>query len=150
MLQIKPVKFRLKALEIADASDVDLELGDKKLSLSVEALRITDNLVEIALHLRLLHDEGMGMKVNYAVEFEVKNEKVAEFIVTDETLQDTFMQVNAPAIAYPFLRAFVATVCTNSGLNPLMLPPVNFQAMFNARQKNGPVPAQKSAIIEVN
>ncbi|MBZ7675074.1 preprotein translocase subunit SecB, partial [Klebsiella grimontii] len=33
---------------------------------------------------------------------------------------------NAPAIAYPYVRAFVATLLLNAGLESVSLPAVNF------------------------
>ncbi|EMA8637599.1 protein-export chaperone SecB [Cronobacter malonaticus] len=41
----------------------------------------------------------------------------------------TFHKVNAPAIAYPYLRAFVSTVLLNAGLEAVNLPSVNFVEM---------------------
>lgn len=40
-----------------------------------------------------------------------------------------FAKINAPAIAYPFLRAYIANFFISSGYNALMLPTINFQAM---------------------
>ena len=35
-------------------------------------------------------------------------------------------KVNAPAIAYPFLRTFIANFLLNSGYEPIILPSINF------------------------
>ena len=37
-----------------------------------------------------------------------------------------FIIINAPAIAFPFMRSFVATVTLNAGYSPAILPSVNF------------------------
>ena len=45
----------------------------------------------------------------------------------DKKFQDTnFPKVNAPAIAYPFLRTFIANFLLNSGYEPIILPSINF------------------------
>ncbi len=60
-------------------------------------------------------------------------EAVAIFSTTDivdaQFLSSHFATVNAPAIAFPFVRAYIANFTLNSGFNPIMLPSYNFQAM---------------------
>ena len=46
--------------------------------------------------------------------------------ITDEFKHSNFPKVNAPAIAYPFLRAFVNNYFVNAGYNPVLLPTYNF------------------------
>ena len=51
--------------------------------------------------------------------------------VTDSDIDEGFRQskfptVNAPAIAFPFLRAFVANLLISSGNKPILLPSINF------------------------
>ncbi|NWK80324.1 protein-export chaperone SecB [Aquitalea sp. LB_tupeE] len=53
-----------------------------------------------------------------------------------------FANVNSPAIAYPFLRASIATILLNAGYEPPLLPAVNFQAAFNRRRQE--IQAQSS------
>lgn len=58
----------------------------------------------------------------------------SNFKVSEEKLNDTFKSshfpyVNAPAIAFPYLRAFVSTFLLNAGFEPIMLPSINFSAM---------------------
>lgn len=60
---------------------------------------------------------------------------------TDEPISKEFMEspfpiVNAPAIAYPYLRSFIGTLTLNAGLETVMLPTVNFQSMYNASKKS--------------
>lgn len=40
--------------------------------------------------------------------------------------ESPFVSVNAPAIAFPFLRSFITTLTSNAGLKPLILPAFNF------------------------
>lgn len=46
--------------------------------------------------------------------------------ITDEFLKSHYPSVNAPAIAYPYVRAFVANLLLNAGLESVLLPAVNF------------------------
>jgi preprotein translocase subunit SecB len=43
--------------------------------------------------------------------------------------------IACPQIVYPYLRAIVSDVCTRAGFPPVLLAEVNFQAMFEAQQK---------------
>ncbi|HEV2610623.1 MAG TPA: protein-export chaperone SecB [Noviherbaspirillum sp.] len=138
-LKIKPIKFYLKRLLVSSADEVELK---KKLALEVSVLKVDRNTISIVLNLKLrLEEENFGMTVTYAVDFHVSDAEDANFVVSDETLDSQFMKVNAPAIAYPYLRAFVSTVCINAGFKPSILPAVNFQAMYNmqkqARENSG-------------
>lgn len=51
-------------------------------------------------------------------------------IISDDFQSSPFAMVNSPAIAYPFLRAYIATLLTLSGLEIVLLPTINFQAMY--------------------
>ncbi|EIJ44124.1 preprotein translocase subunit SecB [Beggiatoa alba B18LD] len=56
-------------------------------------------------------------------------------IVDEQFLGSSFATVNAPAIAFPFVRAYIANFTLNSGFNPIMLPSFNFQAMQRAKSE---------------
>ena len=47
-----------------------------------------------------------------------------------------FCEINCPAILFPFLRECIADITRRAGLNPLILPPVNFVEL--ARKKEIP------------
>lgn len=59
---------------------------------------------------------------------------------TDQLLDETFInspfcKINAPAIAFPFVRTFISNVTLNSGYDPVILPSFNFVKIFN-EEKN--------------
>lgn len=49
-----------------------------------------------------------------------------EQIITSDFLESPMINVNAKAIAFPFVRSFINTVTSNAGLPPLVLPALNF------------------------
>jgi preprotein translocase subunit SecB len=65
-----------------------------------------------------------------------ETEKKANFIglfdstteVNDEFINSPFLKINAPAILYPFIRAYISTITINAGLEPIILPTINFAA----------------------
>ena len=77
----------------------------------------------------------------FSVRFEVSVEgpdksyslivKTLAFFECDEAYDDdfsksTFFRMNAPAIAYPYVRSFISTLTLNAGIPPLILPTYNF------------------------
>lgn len=84
----------------------------------------------IGFNLELRVEEKNQFSVKYLAEFECDTD------VTPDMLKGPFVQVNAPAIAYPFMRAFIATILLNAGYEPPMLPAVNFQMLYKQRQES--------------
>ncbi|MFA5354612.1 MAG: protein-export chaperone SecB [Thermodesulfovibrionales bacterium] len=48
---------------------------------------------------------------------------------------ERFANINCAAILFPYIRESVADLIRRAGMPPLHVPPVNFVAMFEARQK---------------
>lgn len=59
----------------------------------------------------------------------------ADTPIDDKFKRSNFPSVNAPAIAFPFLRSFLSTVTVNAGINPIILPAVNFQELAKAKNE---------------
>lgn len=54
--------------------------------------------------------------------------------VIDETfINSDFAKVNAPAIAFPFLRSFISVLTLNAGYNPIILPSFNFTKVVETK-----------------
>jgi len=51
--------------------------------------------------------------------------------ITEEFKNSHFPKINAPAIAYPYLRAYVSNLTLQSGVTPVMLPTINFVKFEN-------------------
>ncbi len=64
---------------------------------------------------------------NFILEMTYRSEFKAETDINDEFKAGHFPNVNAPAIAYPLLRAAVASACITLFGRPIVLPVVNFQ-----------------------
>lgn len=67
--------------------------------------------------------------------FDLNIEAVFNFItdeqITEEFKHSHFPKINAPAIAYPYLRAYVSNLTLQSGVTPVMLPTINFVKFEN-------------------
>jgi preprotein translocase subunit SecB len=64
------------------------------------------------------------------VDFDLNVESMFTFSVDDDISEEfklsNFPKINAPAIAFPYLRAFVSNLTLQSGFEPVMLPSINF------------------------
>ena len=69
----------------------------------------------------------MGVKIedeNSVINIDVTMLGMFEF---DKDIQETqsFTEVNAPAILFPYLRAYITTLSSLSGIHPIILPTLN-------------------------
>jgi preprotein translocase subunit SecB len=80
-------------------------------------------LFSIRFDLLLGIEAGKELAIAYDAFFE------CDEAIDDEFKNSHFPRVNAPAIAFPYLRAFISTVTLNAGYPVIMLPSWNFQAM---------------------
>ncbi|WP_447877590.1 protein-export chaperone SecB [Serratia fonticola] len=84
---------------------------------------------DIVFNMEFKHREGAAFHVLYRSKFTTDTD------ITPSFKTSPFIFVNSPAIAYPFLRAYIANIMLLSGYDPIMLPTVNFQKLYNDNQK---------------
>jgi preprotein translocase subunit SecB len=92
----------------------------------------TENAKEfvVIFDLEMTHKNNYFFKLKYLSTFE-KDENI------DEAFKESFFpKVNAPAIAYPFLRAYVANLMLSSGFEPFLLPTINFTKLTPEKTLN--------------
>lgn len=56
-------------------------------------------------------------------------------VVTEDFLNGEFANQNAPAIAFPYVRAYISNVTLQSGFHPVILPSVNFVRLYKNKIK---------------
>jgi|688.fasta_scaffold1196811_1 preprotein translocase subunit SecB len=111
---------------------------------------------EVSISHRVVFDPGLDRgfmvqlqaKVKALVdgEFKLDVEAVALF-ATDKPIDDDFKRhqlpnVNAVAMAFPFLRSFMASFTVNAGVPRMLLPSVNFHRTHHSTVSN-PKPREK-------
>lgn len=72
--------------------------------------------------------------------FNLNVECIAHFDIDEKVNRDfvksDMVRINAPAIAFPFVRTFIATLTNNAGYNPIYLPTYNFVEISKQYSKN--------------
>lgn len=82
--------------------------------------------------------QGFGLKVEFIALFDCDEE-------VDEAFVDgPFPRINAPAIAYPYIRSFISILILNAGYDPIILPTVNFQQLGKMPEKEPPMSQTKT------
>lgn len=104
------------------------EAADPKIHMNVGSTKVnSDNLFTVEIELRCDLAKGdekiVESQVKVAGIFELVGDNIEGLSV------DTFQKVNAPAILYPFVREHLANLSIKAGMNPLIIPTVNFQKM---------------------
>lgn len=74
---------------------------------------------------------GIGFKVSFKQDGYSLHAEMRFFFETDEVISEEFKNgpfpvVNAPAIAFPYLRSYLSIITLQSGYPPVMLPSINF------------------------
>ncbi|NOQ64945.1 MAG: preprotein translocase subunit SecB [Methyloprofundus sp.] len=103
----------------ATSQEENINLRDFDISFSPVFSKSNSNEFVIIFKLSL-NNEEFSLLLEYAARFSVDAE------IDEEFKTSHFVKVNAPAIAYPFLRAYISNLTLNSGFLPIILPTINF------------------------
>lgn len=117
----KTAKFRLKEYKINQAGIAFNPLRNPK-NMSIEMVRRgteKDKLYMLEL------DVSVEDKEN---EFKVHAHIIAHFEFDsdiNEEMKNIFFKINAPAILFPYVRAYISTLTSLSGIKPIIIPTIN-------------------------
>lgn len=106
-------------------------------TVSVGGQQLSDTLYEVVLHLKAdaMHDED----VLFVAELEYAGVVLSNGIIPTEHLTP-LVNVEIPRQLFPFARAILANATRDGGFMPLLLAPVDFEALH--RQKQGEITAE--------
>lgn len=76
-----------------------------------------------------IKDEDYDLNVEMVFMFETNVEINKQFVDSD------FPKVNAPAIAFPYIRAFISNFTMQAGFSPIVLPSINFVEYSKKKQQ---------------
>ncbi len=69
----------------------------------------------------------------------IEIEAVSDFLFNndiDKNILDNLFYINAPALLFPYIRAYISTLTNLSGIKPVTLPTLNLSALGSELQKN--------------
>lgn len=73
--------------------------------------------------------KDFNLEIIAIAHFECDGPIGANFLTSD------FVKINAPAIGFPYLRAFISNFTLSTGFNPIFLPTYNFIALAEKEKK---------------
>lgn len=74
-----------------------------------------------------LKDQSFYLVFQVAFSFTTEDEITEDFKFSD------FPKINAPAIAFPFIRSYISNFTLQSGFDPVILPSINFVKLANQK-----------------
>ena len=134
---IKDLSFENPGVSTAITDRPQIELA-----VDLNAARMAEkDMFEVELKIRVdAKSEGRPLfllEVAYAGAFRLSN-------VPDAGTQQMILLIQAPHMLFPFVRRIVADVVRDGGMPPLMIEPIDFMALYQARvaQAQGQFAAQ--------
>ena len=106
----------LSLLKIDDTEKIE------KMQFSVGQAFSTTNLKEfvIVFDVKIKVGEERLLQIKYISKFE------SDQSINEDERGSKFFSINAPAIGYPFLRAYISNIMLSSGYDPIIMPTINF------------------------
>jgi preprotein translocase subunit SecB len=123
---IKDLSFENPGVSTAISDRPQIELA-----VDLNATRLAEkDMFEVELKIRVdAKSEGRPLfllEVAYAGAFRLTN-------VPDTGTQQMILLIQAPHMLFPFVRRIVADVVRDGGMPPLMIEPIDFMALYQAR-----------------
>jgi preprotein translocase subunit SecB len=124
---------------------VSVELTQRpqiELAVDLNAKRLDAEMFEVELKIRVnATNENRPLfllEVAYAGVFRLQN-------VPDTATQQAILLIQAPHMLFPFVRRIVSDVVRDGGMPPLMIEPIDFMALYQARVAQGAQQPQGNA-----
>ena len=119
-IQLKEWKVKNLSFKI---NDIQIEKKTKKNSfnLSMGHFFSEENSKEFGIGFRInIKDEEFNILMEMVFLFELEED------VDEKFKQSDFLTINAPAIAFPYVRSYISNLTLQSGFSQIILPSVNF------------------------
>lgn len=119
-MKIRIVNSRATRLDVHTIETEETKREPFEFSFSPKIDATEEKTYFIVFNLSIVHRDQFRFSVTYESKFSTDDE------ITEDFTKSKFISINSPAIAYPFLRAYVANIMLISGFDPMMLPTINF------------------------
>ena len=136
VFSIEKVYVKDLSLELPNAPQIFLEREQPavEVGLQSEANGLGDGIFEVVLTVTVT--AKVGEKTQFLVEaaqagiFQIRN-------VPDEEVEPV-VAIACPNILFPYARETVSDIITRAGFQPVLLAPVNFEALYRQRLEQSP------------
>jgi preprotein translocase subunit SecB len=139
VFQLQRVYLKDASLELPHAPQIFLEQEGPQVDVQLDVShdKVTEGIYEIAV--RVTVTAKIGDKVLFLVE--AKQAGIFELRGIPNEQFEAIVGIVCPGIVYPYLRANVADLLTRTGLPPIHLAEINFEALYQQKlaQQQGSV-----------
>lgn len=124
-MKIQLKGWRVKDLVLTSKQDnSDQEDNENKFQLSFGHALDQDNKQEFLIGFKIYLNEAVfSLALEMAFVFET------DTIIDESFKESPFLKINAPAIAFPYIRAYVSNITLQSGYDSIILPSINFVSL---------------------
>lgn len=136
VFSIEKLYVKDMSLEVPHAPKIFLEQGDPNVDMrvSTESQKLEDEFYEVSVTITVtakLTDERIMFlnEITQSGIFRLSN-------IPEEDLQ-LLLAVACPNIIFPYAREAVSTTITRAGFPPVLLAPINFEALYQQQQEQG-------------
>ncbi len=85
-------------------------------------VKVADNIFDADFIVSVVsEDKSFNLQIQALAFFEISG-------AVDETVRNNYLNISSPSILYPYLRAFITNLVIQSGMKPIIIPPINFGA----------------------
>jgi len=122
--------FNLESIFIKESNffreSNDFEFDNENLKINLKHSHISDSdILRCLVTIEIIDETNSQFKILATMVGVFR--KLGESILTN----DHFIKINAPAIIYPYLRQHIRNLTIDAGIKTILLPIVNFQALFD-------------------
>lgn len=137
VFSIEKIYVKDLSLEVPNAPQIYLERENPQINvqLRTDGKAVEEGLFEVTLTVTVAAKLGEERSVFLV---EVAQAGVFQIRNIPEGDLEPVMMIGCPNILFPYARETVSDAITRAGFQPVLLAPVNFEALYQARQQQAP------------
>ena len=148
MFNIEKLYVKDMSLEIPGAPGIFLERENPQIDLQLhtQAAAIDEGMFEVVVTVTVTAKLAEKDKIMFLIEakqagiFQIRNLPAEEM--------ESVLAVVCPNILYPYLREVVSDVAIRGGFAPVLLNPINFEAIYQQQKQQAQAQANAAAAIK--
>ncbi len=135
---MKENTFKLLSIILIESSfkrepQIDFDNQNLHNNINIDVQTSTEN--SNILYVTVILDFDTSIESKKFISSTIKMLGVFEFGKELTIPLDSFANINAPAIIFPFIREHLSNVSMKAGIQPILLPPINFVELAKDKKK---------------
>lgn len=146
VFSIEKLYIKDLSLEVPNAPQIFLEQAAPEVGIQLQTgmTQVGDDIYEVVLTLTV--SAKLGEKVVFLVELGQAGIFRASHVPAENL--EPLLAIACPNILFPYAREVISDAVTRAGFSPVLLQPVNFEALYASRKQQEAEAQPASAIIQ--